>query len=117
MKVLVLDTYRVFYYLTGSKVLSYIGAVISLSAMYVILLIGILTLLQDMLPRMIGSLIGLPAEIGAWGAVCALIFITTPMDFVATMAHNHHGRTLYRVLILALICVLMVTFNYVVKHF
>lgn len=117
MKVLVLDTYRVFYYLTGSKVLSYVGAVISLSAMYVIMLIGILTLLQDMLPRMVAGLIGLPAEIAAWAALCVLIFVTTPMDFVAGMANNSHGRSLYRLLILALICALMITFNYVVKHF
>jgi hypothetical protein len=117
MKVLVLDTYRVFYYLTGSKVLSYICAVISLSAMYVILLTGIVTLLQDMLPRAVAGLIGLPAEIAAGVALAVIIFVTTPLNFVAATAQHNQGRSLYRLLILAMICVLMLTFNYLVKHF
>ncbi len=116
MKVLVLEAYRLFYYLTGAKTVSYVCAIILMSILYVILLMGLVLLLQDIFPlRMFAVLFKFPFNIATGVVIAGALYLTTSIKFVSITAPHGHGR-LFRLGMVFLLCMLILAYNYLLRY-
>ena len=96
MKMLVLDAYRIFFYITGAKVFSYVCAILLITVFNLILLTGFCMLLDGILPvKEIAGIFSFPKNILLGLVLAGITAYYAPLGFVEEVvnsAHRHYTR-------------------------
>lgn len=114
MKPLTLEAYKLLYFLTGSKVFSYYVAVVMVTVLNVIVLMGLTLLLDGVLPvAPLQILFRFPFFIGTG---IALFFVNIKVVPLSFMELTNHVQVRYlKLLIYVLIALLILAYKMLLK--
>lgn len=110
MKALTLETYQLFYLLTGSKVFSYYIAVCIVAALSVIVLMGLFLLLDGVVPtKSIMVAFTFPFSIGTWLVVALADLKIVPMSVMEVA--NHMKIRYLKLLTIVIVAVVILAYK------
>ena len=114
MKPLTLEAYKLLYFLTGSQVFSYYVAVVIVTVLNVIVLMGLSLLLDGILPtRALMVLFKFPFFIGTGLALFVVNLKVVPLSFMELT--NHVQVRYLKLLIYVIVAVLILAYKMVLK--